>query len=217
MFQVRERNVGSKESPGIGQPVTKRGKATMRALLDAAEEVFGESSYDRASIAEITRRAGVAQGTFYVHFPDKRSAFVQLVQELNRGMRRHIAARVAGLERRIDVERAGLLAFFEYTSEHRALYKVVREAEFVDEDIYKWHYRTLGDAYAAGLRAAMEKGEIADDIDPENLAWALMGISELLGSRWVILEHRQPPAHVIDEVMTFIGRGFGLGAVKEPA
>ncbi|MGB5533800.1 MAG: helix-turn-helix domain-containing protein, partial [Acidimicrobiia bacterium] len=43
-------------------PVTEKGRVTRQALLDAAEEVFGEYSYDRASIAEITRRAGVAQG-----------------------------------------------------------------------------------------------------------------------------------------------------------
>ena len=63
--------------------MTEKGRVTRQALLDAAEEVFGEYSYDRASIAEITRRAGVAQGTFYVYFPDKTAAFVELVHDLN--------------------------------------------------------------------------------------------------------------------------------------
>jgi AcrR family transcriptional regulator len=178
-------------------------------LLDAAEEVFGQYSYDRASIAEITRRAGVAQGTFYVYFPDKRSAFVQLVRDLNRGLRRHIAAAVAGADNRLEMERIGLRAFFEYTTGHRALYKVVREAEFVDEEIHRWHYRRLATAYSRGLQSAMDRGEIADDVSSDTLAWILMGISELLGSRWVILEHRQPPEDVLDEVMAFIARGFG--------
>lgn len=189
--------------------MTEKGRVTRQALLDAAEEVFGEYSYDRASIAEITRRAGVAQGTFYVYFPDKRSAFVELVQDLNHGLRRHIAEAVEGIEHRIEMERAGLRAFFEFAASHRALYKVVREAEFVDEEIYRWHYRTLGAAYARGLEVAVGNGQISDDISPETLAWILMGIAELLGSRWVILEHQEPPEEVIDEVMTFVGRGFG--------
>ncbi|MGA9595817.1 MAG: helix-turn-helix domain-containing protein, partial [Acidimicrobiia bacterium] len=58
-------------------PPTAKGRATRQAILDAAEDVFGESSYERASIAEITRRAGVAQGTFYVYFPDKKAAFIE--------------------------------------------------------------------------------------------------------------------------------------------
>jgi AcrR family transcriptional regulator len=189
--------------------VTEKGRVTRQALLNAAEEVFGEYSYDRASIAEITRRAGVAQGTFYVYFPDKRSAFVELVQDLNHGLRRHIAEAVAGIDDRLEMERVGLRAFFEFAAGHRALYKVVREAEFVDEDIYRWHYQTLGASYQRGLEAAAERGQVKDDISPENLAWILMGIAELLGSRWVILEHQEPPDDVINEVMTFVARGFG--------
>lgn len=189
--------------------MTEKGRATRQALLDAAEEVFGEHSYDRASIAEITRRAGVAQGTFYVYFDDKRAAFVQLVKDLNHGLRRHIAGAVNGIDDRVEMERVGLRAFFEYTAGHRALYKVVREAEFVDADIHRWHYRTLAAAYSRGLASAMEAGQVADDIKPEKLAWILMGISELLGSRWVILEHREPPEDILDEVMLFIARGFG--------
>lgn len=192
----------------IAVPVTEKGRATRQALLDAAEEVFGEYSYDRASIAEVTRRAGVAQGTFYVYFDDKRSAFIQLVKDLNRGLRRHIAIAVSGIEDRIEMERVGLKAFFEFTSDHRALYKVVREAEFVDADIYRWHYRKLSQAYARGLESAMRTGQIRTDISPDTLAWMLMGISELLGSRWVILEHRAPSDEVLNEVMAFISRGL---------
>lgn len=197
------------ESTGVAQPVTKRGQATKRALLDAAEEVFGDNSYERASIAEITRRAGVAQGTFYLYFPDKNSVFVELVRKLNHGLRQHIASRLEGVESRIAAEREGLLAFFEYATEHRALYKVVREAEFVDEEIYQWHYQTLTDGYVRGLRRAMESGEIADDISPETMAVAIMGINQLLGSIWIIVGRTQPPEEVIDEIMTFIARGIG--------
>ena len=181
----------------------------MQALLDAAEEVFGETSYERASIAEITRRAGVAQGTFYLYFPDKRAVFVELVKKLNRGLRHFIAMRLEGVESRLAAERQGLLAFFEYTTEHRALYKVVREAEFVDEEIYLWHYRTLTEGYVRGLRQAMESGEISDDISPETMALAIMGINQLLGSMWIIVERQQPPDEVIDEIMTFVARGVG--------
>ncbi len=67
---------------GPKAPPTAKGRATRQAILEAAEEVFGELSYDRASIAEITRRAGVAQGTFYVYFADKKAAFIELVHVL---------------------------------------------------------------------------------------------------------------------------------------
>jgi len=191
------------------EPTTDRGRATKQALLEAAEQVFLEESYDRASVAEITRRAGVAQGTFYLYFPDKKAAFGDLVRKLNREMRRHIAEAVTGITDRIEMERVGFRAFFDYITEHNSVYRVVREAEFVDIDVYNWHYRTLVDGYRRGLAAAAEQGQICRDIDPETLAWILMGIAEFQGGHWIIGRGAPPPEEVLDQIMLFIERGVG--------
>ena len=47
-------------------------------LLKAARKVFRAKGYDGASVSEIVREAGVAQGTFYLYFPSKRDAAVSL-------------------------------------------------------------------------------------------------------------------------------------------
>jgi AcrR family transcriptional regulator len=186
------------------QPSTEKGRATRQALLDAAEEVFGEESYDRASIAEITRRAGVAQGTFYVYFPDKKAAFVELVHVLNHNLRRAISEAVEGLDSRFEIERVGFRTFFEYVVHHRPLYRIVRESEFVDPDAHRWHYMTIADSYIRGLEKAQGEGQIASHVSAETMAWVLMGIAELIGARYVQWEGRPPPDTVLDEVMTFI-------------
>ena len=43
-------------------PRTERGRRTLRKLLDAAAEEFGEKGFHEASVSSITRRAGVALG-----------------------------------------------------------------------------------------------------------------------------------------------------------
>lgn len=200
------------------EPTTDRGRATKQALLESAEQVFLEASYDRASVAEITRRAGVAQGTFYLYFPDKKAAFGELVRKLNHEMRRHIAQAVAGITDRIEVERTGFRAFFDYISEHHSVYRVVREAEFVDIEVYNWHYSTLVDGYRSGLSAAAEQGQICSDIAPETLAWILMGIAEFQGGHWIIDQGSSPPDEVLDQIMLFIERGVGRPvAASRPA
>src|SRR5947209_6409204 len=103
------------------RPATARGMRTRQELLSAAEVAFGERGYEAASISEITQRAGVAQGTFYVYFADKRSLFVELVDELSVRLRRSLADAVRGLTERPAIERAGLTAFFEFTRSHRGL------------------------------------------------------------------------------------------------
>lgn len=58
----------------------RRRRATETRLLDAALRVFCARGYDAATTAEMARAAGVAAGTFYVHFRDKRAAYEQLAR-----------------------------------------------------------------------------------------------------------------------------------------
>lgn len=173
-------------------PATARGRRTRQRLLDAAEHVFGEHGYYNVGILEITQRAGVALGTFYLYFPDKHAVFDDLVRTLNRGLRRAIQTAVAGVEDRVDKEILGFETFFRFVQQHRNLYQVVRQAESVDVALYRWHYETIAKGYVRGLRDAQSKGQIAADLDPEMAAYALMGMAEALGMRWVQWKRRSP-------------------------
>lgn len=188
-------------------PATARGRKTRQKVLDAAEAVFGEKGYDRASIVEITQRAGVAQGTFYVYFPDKKSVFTELVRKLSRELRRDIAAAVEGLSGRIEVERVGFRTFFTFTHQHQNFYKIIRQAEFVDEDLFRWYYRKLAEGYTEGLSRAMESGEVRS-LHVECLAYCLMGISDFLGMRWVLWNDEPPPDKVFESMFAFIRHGM---------
>lgn len=54
-------------------------EAVRRAqLLRAARKVFRAKGYGGASVSEIVREAGVAQGTFYLYFPSKKAAAVSI-------------------------------------------------------------------------------------------------------------------------------------------
>ncbi len=194
-------------------PPTARGQRTRQKLLQAAETVFGEKGYEHASIADITREGGVALGTFYVYFPDKQSIFVEVVDELGARLRRLIAESVAGLEDRMDVEREGLRAFFQFASGHRNLYRIVRQAEFVDEACYRRYYDRFAEGYVDGLRRAMKAGQVRQ-LDPETLAYCLMGIGDFLGMRWVLWEGKAQQERVLDTAMEFIGHGLAAQPAK---
>ncbi|HEX8700809.1 MAG TPA: TetR/AcrR family transcriptional regulator [Myxococcaceae bacterium] len=194
-------------SPARILPVTPRGQKTRQKLLRAAETIFGEKGYERASIADITRKSGVALGTFYVYFPDKQSIFVEVVDELGERLRRLISEGVVGLGHRIDVEREGLRIFFEFVREHPNLYRVVRQAEFVDEACYRRYYDRFAKGYVRGLSEAMEAGQVRS-MDPESLAYCLMGIGDFLGMRWVIWGGDLSIEGVLDTAMTLIRHGM---------
>lgn len=194
-------------SPDRSGPVTPRGQRTRAKLLKAAESVFGEKGYERASIADITRKGGVALGTFYVYFPDKQSIFVEVVDDLGTRLRRLIGDSTAACESRMDVEREGLRTFFQFVRQHPNLYRVVRQAEFVDADCYRRYYDRFAKGYVNGLSIAMDAGEVRR-MDPEALAYCLMGIADFLGMRWVLWEEDPGLERVLDTAMGLIRHGM---------
>jgi AcrR family transcriptional regulator len=188
-------------------PVTARGQETRARLLAAAEKVFGEKSYFQVSIADITREAGTGNGTFYLYFPSKEAAFRELVQQRGHELRMVTRLATAGAANRVQAERSGFAAFFDFIREHRHLYRVVRQAEFVDQALFQEYYRAFAEGYQAALEAAMQRGEVAR-IDPEVLAYCLMGIGDFVGMRWVVWRSDGIPAGVFDDVMRFIQHGL---------
>lgn len=190
-----------------------KGQATRKGLLDAAEEVFGEVSYDQASIAEITRRAGVSNGTFYLYFPSKRTIYAELVRQIGHNLRAFTAEAVSGITNRRQFERKGFEAFFEFMGKHPRTYRIVRQSEFIDRDAFRDYYVLFAEGYIEGLKRASAKGEIRS-IDPEVAAWCVMGIGDLTGIRWILLNGDDPvPDSVIDSIIDFIFHGM---APREP-
>lgn len=158
-----------------GEEELQGGEATRRALLTAAERLFGQGGFYQTPISGITYVAGVAQGTFYLYFPSKVAAFVELAREINRQFRLDERAALAGLVDRREIERVGFRTFFRFIDAHRGAYRILREAELVDPETGRWYYERLAEGYMRGLRSGVERGEIRA-LALEPLAYALLGV-----------------------------------------
>jgi len=192
------------------KPKTARGEATRRAILEAAESVIGTAGYNEASIAEITRLAGVAQGTFYIYFKGKEEVFRALVLEMGRRLRGALSDAIEASPNRVAAEREGLRTFLTFVSAHPELYRIVQEALFVDPDAYRTYFQTFADAYRDGLEAAEAAGEIRPG-DTEVRAWALMGMAKSLGERAVVWGDKRPIDEVVEAAHDLIVNGLGRG------
>src|SRR6476659_3385573 len=76
-------------------PRTARGERTLRKILDAAREEFGERGFSDSSIVGITQRAGVALGTFYTYFDSKEELFQALVRDMSAQVRDNVGPALA--------------------------------------------------------------------------------------------------------------------------
>lgn len=157
----------------------------MRKLLDAAALEFGEKGFHDASISGITGRAGTALGTFYTYFESKDEVFRALVQDLSNRVRVNVGQALAGDMGAFETERVAFAAFLRFARDHKEIYRIIDEAEFVDVDSYRHHYQSTVNRIMERLQAGIDAGELRDDLG-EAHAWAIMGMNVFLGLRYAI-------------------------------
>jgi len=201
--------VSAETAPTLQADRQQRRKAeTRQRLLDAASLLFAERGFEATRPQDIARHADVAIGTFYLHFGDRREAFVAVAARAAEELMERARDRVdesAGFEERL---RVFLECLLDYTEEKPG---VVRAA-FVDEGVIGGtsHGESLrdrlADALARGIEAGMEQGEFNRDYDPLLCAHAIVGLIQqaLQHGQHRSLERRV----VLDQVTRFCARAL---------
>src|SRR5262245_22293793 len=95
-------------------------EATREQLYTHAMRLIDERGYDKVSVEDIVRAAGVARGTFYVHFPAKDDVLIELIRRSDE----HIVGRIAASRRQRSLRaalRATTRGFADMWRERRAL------------------------------------------------------------------------------------------------
>lgn len=195
----------------------RRLRASRRtAILTAAKHRFGRRGYHRTSIDDIIAEAGIARGTFYLHFESKRAIFDELVADL--------LATLQGTVHRIDVApgavspRAQLdrmvgrvLAVLADNREMASL--LLREAAGLDDDFD----RKLSDFYGRiealivrALSTGQEMGLVRPMV-PAIAARAVLGmVKETV--QWAMLEGLEvPTADLAHELIGLTLHGIFCG------
>ena len=196
-------------------PRTERGRRTLRKLLDASAIEFGEKGFHEASVSSITRRAGVALGSFYTYFDSKEALFRALVQDMSENVRASARAALAPEMSAIAIERAALSAFLRFAAEHKEIYRIIDEAEFVDPASYRTHYETVAERITARLAAGSASGEFRAGLS-EIEAWAIMGMNVFVGLRYAVWNDRdaaEGSAPSLDEVAGKVNELVARGVI----
>jgi hypothetical protein len=119
-----------------------------------------------------------------------------------------VAPHLAGAHDAIARERVALAAFLGFARDHKELYRIIDEAEFVAPEAYRRHYETVAARIAARLEAGAGKGELQalSAMEREVLAWASMGMNVFLGLRFSVWGKEDP-----DEVAAIANRILNEG------
>ncbi len=201
-YIVQEKKIEKPE-----ERLSARGERTRYRIIRASEKLFGKKGYEKTQVSEIANDAKVGIGTFYTYFESKKQALAEVVRNVNKLLRMNSREYFMEYSDRRDIENAGIQAFFYQFKSMGMDYRIVREAEFVEREIGTWYYTSIASSYKAGLEEGMKRGEIRK-MDPETLAYILMGISHTVGLKWFILdEQKQLQENSVMAVLEFVMHG----------
>ena len=156
----------------------RRKAETRERLLRAARTLFARDGYDGTRPQDIARAADVAIGTFYVHFPDKRAAFLAFTEAAGRELMERVRARIADASGFEEKLLGSLEAITTFSDENPG----VLAATFTDEAVLAADLPSdvslrdrLAKSLAAGLREGQRRRELRRDVDATVAAYAIVG------------------------------------------
>jgi len=149
---------------------------TRAKIFAAATQLFAQNGYHATTIADIARAAGVAKGTFFVHFPSKDAVIGALVRIQTGAARK---ARHAALEKHgpIVALRAAVMTLGERAGASRTLSRGVLAATLESQDVGGEASALFDEVFALmkdDARLARKQKLLARGTNPEVLASSLM-------------------------------------------
>jgi AcrR family transcriptional regulator/acyl-coenzyme A thioesterase PaaI-like protein len=158
------------------------------ALYRAAFQVVGEFGYSGSTIQMITRRAKVANGTFYNYFPSQNDLFEKLLPELGEQLRAYIDGMIEKAPDPASVERAILRGIFEFSSLNPEFYRILTEAETLVPNAHRRYIMDMTDWYTRILSAHLPRDTGRSEEDYNVFALILLAAHHYLTlryTRWV--------------------------------
>ena len=158
------------------------------SILRAAIHAFVEHGFERAKIGDIAKEAGVATGSIYQYFEDKRELFIYCAEW-------SIGLFMKKLDQRADVKNMDIFAYFqdsvskaEVMGEERELVLFLqalsREPGLMDASM-KAMYEVGNDYIKTLIQNSKDKGVVRTDLDDELLTEYFIAVTERFRMRWV--------------------------------
>jgi AcrR family transcriptional regulator len=172
-------------------PQQERSRRARDSLLYASLALFAENGYEATTVDEITRRAGVAVGAFYLHFRSKR----QVLHVLMNALVLDISARLGTFSDALRFP-AEFVSSLPHDSPHAGVCRAWRAAALhdasialVDAEIETWTSARI----AAALRMLAVKQGVRASADLHSVAWMLSALW------WRSLEHPAPDREALEK------------------
>jgi AcrR family transcriptional regulator len=172
--------------------------ATRARLIRGARELFAERGLSRVTSHDIARSAGVAAGTFYLHFSDKETIFREIVLDAIATLQKDLQHKMENADDYRAGVRAQSEALVEFAEANRDLVLIVFGPDSAIAGLESDVLDFMATHVTEALEQRADAGEIRTDLDPSVTAQALVGMSARVIAWWIEDTTRAAPDTLID-------------------
>jgi AcrR family transcriptional regulator len=173
-------------------PRTRKGERTRARLADAAKEIFEESGFLDARVADIAERAGLSHGSFYHYFESKEQVFREVAEGVYERLSAPLgtvildpASAASPPERLQEAIRRHLES---YRREARII-GVIEQVSRYDDHIAAMvasRHRVYRDQIAGSIRQIQRRGQADPTVDADIAAAALGAMISRFAEMWMV-------------------------------
>jgi AcrR family transcriptional regulator len=188
-----------------------------RAILAAARAVFVKHGFERARMAEIAKKAGVAEGTIYIYYKTKNDLLQAVVLQFWDGI-------TEGAAKAIDPKADTFEQLRALADHHLTL--MIRDREFIELEVVLRNSGTEPIAsermtlrrYVAVFDSVFRRGQDRGDLARDAQVWVARDLffgALDYSARTIALRGARRPAGVIDNLVDVFRLRYGCAATGE--
>ena len=198
-------------------------------ILAAARDLFARRGYHQTTIDDIVAEAGVARGTYYLYFEDKRAVFSDLIDRFSQRLSMAIVRIVTGDPQNSVGQqvRENLRAILGVCLAERAMTKILFTDAAGIDSAFDRKLQNFYDTVVQLLTESVNEGQalgIVRDGEPKVLAYLTLGALKELLYQAVTLGLSEESADVLTQQMySFLSEGYlrvgearPLASIKRP-
>ena len=173
----------------------KSAEVRRQDIILATLELLRHNGVDKLTTREISRAAGIAQPTLFLHFGHKDQILIALVDhiqaQLEEGLKRQNLQALGPVDRLRAVIRFHLKFIQQQPGIPRLLFS--EQLQSGDISVRERMHQLIGfflEFLSTQIRQAQELGELRAELDPQQCACVLIASIQGLAFRWILSEFR---------------------------
>lgn len=186
-------------------------------LMDVAMEIFAEKGYHSTSVEDIVNTAGVAKGTFYLHFEGKKDVLDKIIDSYFSMLYESLKVLDISVPRPVEEIKET------YMNVSRALIADTRMKQFVRLLLSEMMGLDRGLTYRINdffnrivqmstgyMRKAQDENRIISTIDPVMISHGIIGSVKELLYQWAVIDENIDLERAISDLVDVYFRGMIL-------